>query len=305
MATTVGLSRGPGVLSAAPKPVVPGAVAALGKALAPKPKAPVPGAVQALGNALLKAPRPPASTPPQPAGQSGTHAAAPATPPAAQPTGLDATYYNAALAAGHTAQSTIDGLNANIQNAHTALYGPAGTLEQLRYDQGQAVIAAQNAENAKGGFAQGALGNQIGQIGHVEHATEDADIEKFTQDSDTWNRAITAAWQGLGTDVTALGLASLQRAQAALTGPGGGASGGAASTAPAGTPGSAPAGDPTGSRPPVPVRATAERTSSHPSKPAKGTVGLASGPGVNGWQPPKPAKVGAVSALAKAMNRKK
>src|ERR1019366_9394954 len=43
----------------------------------------------------------------------------------------------------------------------------AAALAQLTYNQGLATTRDQNAENARGGFAQGALGNTLGQLNHA------------------------------------------------------------------------------------------------------------------------------------------
>lgn len=132
----------------------------------------------------------------------------------------------------------------NIANAGTSLQS---TFDQLAKNQALQTTNAQNAENARGGFAQGALGHTVGQIATNTLNVHNADQARYSQNVAAWNSAIAAIEQGVPIEQAALAAASAAR-QAAL-GLTASASAAPAAAAPApGTPGGAPLGTGAGDR---------------------------------------------------------
>lgn len=144
-----------------------------------------------------------ASAPTAPAG-----APTPAAAPPTYPSPYDATYFVDLAASQNKANQQIAGYQRDIANGQTNL---GNTLTQLKYNQGLANTKAQDTENQRGGFAQGALGEQLGQIGHQYQTTASSDTLKYQQDVGNWNAAIAAVQQGMPLEQIALGLASAAR----------------------------------------------------------------------------------------------
>lgn len=207
----------------------------------PKPPGPPKGSTLALrdGPPVYKPPRPAANAAANsggvaPPSGSGTAPDGSAVPP---PSPYDATYYNQLNTATLNANNKINTYNADIANGRTGLNN---TLALLAHNQALAVQRAQDAENARGGFAQGALGQTLGNLNQAYLDTQSADQNKYAQQAAAWNQAIAGVNAGLSTEQIALGLASAAR-QAAITAKSPGTSGGAVSTAASGVT-SAPAG---------------------------------------------------------------
>lgn len=178
-------------------------------------------------------PRGPTTTP------GSTPPSAPGTTPGAPayPSPYDSQYWADLAGATNKAQQQIAGYNADIANGQTNLQT---AVQQLAHNQALQTTNAQNAENSRGGFAQGALGQQEGQIAQNTLQAQNADQLRFSQNAAAWNSAIAGVKQGLSIEQIALAAASAAR-QAALgltsTTPGGPA----AAPAP-GSPGGAPTG---------------------------------------------------------------
>src|ERR1019366_2929074 len=142
-------------------------------------------------------------------------APAPAPTPAAaapQSSPYDATYFSDLAQANLKAGNQIGTYTSDIANNQTNL---AAALAQLTYNQGLATTRDQNAENARGGFAQGALGNTLGQLNHAYLTTQSNDQLHSSQQIAAWNQAIANVKSGLSLEQNALGLASAGRMAAA------------------------------------------------------------------------------------------
>jgi hypothetical protein len=137
-----------------------------------------------------------------------TPAAAPADP-------YDSQYYIDLADATKTANDTIAGYGQNITDARTQLQQ---TYSDLAHQLALNNTAAQNAENARGGFAQGALGTTLGNLAYQNQSDVTNAGIKETADEDTWNTAIQAARDGLSTETIALGMASAARKAALVAG---------------------------------------------------------------------------------------
>lgn len=136
-------------------------------------------------------------------GQGSRSSQAPSTP-----SPYDASYFNSLNIANMNASDRIANLQRNIDQGRTNLQN---SLAELKYNNAQANRNAQLAENARGGFAQGALGYQIGQINH-QYQTREGDLSnKYAQDVQNWQAAINQVQQGLPLTTIALGLASAAR----------------------------------------------------------------------------------------------
>jgi hypothetical protein len=139
-----------------------------------------------------------------------------AAPPPADP--YDSQYYIDLGNATDTANNTIAGYQKSIADAGVGLQQTYADLaRQLALN----TTAAQNAENARGGFAQGALGTTIGNLDIQNQSDRTNAAMKESADEDTWNTAIAAAQQGLSTEQIALATASAARKAALVAGSGG------------------------------------------------------------------------------------
>jgi len=207
--TTFGNTTGwkPPKVTAPPKPPKGGATLSF-----PKPS--VTEGLPTLTGGLAGAAKVVGGTGPAPA--PATPPAAPAPAPGASP--YDATYYADLANATHAANSKINTYNADLANGRTALQN---ALAQITYNQGLQTTRAQDAENARGGFALGALGTTVGQIAHAAQQTSGADTLKYQQDAQNWQNAITAVNQGLSDETIALQLAAGARAAANVAKSGG------------------------------------------------------------------------------------
>src|ERR1035437_8404651 len=191
------------------------------------------------------------------------HTPAPAPAPAAaapQSSPYDATYFSDLAQANLKAGNQIGTYTSDIANNQTNL---AAALAQLTYNQGLATTRDQNAENARGGCAQGALGNTLGQLNHAYLTTQSNDQLHSSQQIAAWNQAIANVKSGLSLEQNALGLASAGRMAAATAknpaaGPPASPSAGAPSAS------AAPAGPAAAAQAPQP----ADQGERHPPQPA-------------------------------------
>src|ERR1035437_350493 len=147
-------------------------------------------------------------------GYQGVPGAPTPAPAAAAPQSspYDATYFSDLAQANLKAGNQIGTYTSDIANNQTNL---AAALAQLTYNQGLATTRDQNAENARGGFAQGALGNTLGQLNHAYLTTQSNDQLHSSQQIAAWNQAIANVKSGLSLEQNALGLASAGRMAAA------------------------------------------------------------------------------------------
>lgn len=160
----------------------------------------------------------------------------------------DSQYYIDLAAATQRANNQVAGYQKDIGDSRVNLQT---NLQNLAHQLALQNTAAQNAENARGGFAQGALGTTLGNIGYANQARASAATTLQGQHEQAWNNAISAAQQGLSTEQIALGLASAGRKATLVANSQGtlGTDAPAAPTAPA-----APAAKPPASKTgPVPV----------------------------------------------------
>lgn len=191
----------------------------------------------------------PDPNPPPTAPQATTPGAAPPSTPGttpgapAYPSPYDSTYWAQLAAYDNHAMQQIAANRQNISNAGTSLQS---AFTQLAKNQALQTTNAQDAENARGGFAQGALGHTVGQIAANTLTVHNADQAKYSQNVAAWNSAISAIEQGVPVEQAALAAASAARQAAlGLTAP----AAPAAATAPApGSPGGAPRGTGAGDR---------------------------------------------------------
>lgn len=163
------------------------------------------------GSAALTGLQPVQPTPVKPAAVPSPGPAAPTSTPAApptQPSPYDSTYYIDLASATARANNQINNYSQDIANGQTGL-GTA--LGQLTQNNGLSVTNAQNAENSRGGFALGHLGQTVGQINQNTLDAQSADTLRFQQDSQNWNNAIAAVRQGLSNEQIALGIAAATR----------------------------------------------------------------------------------------------
>lgn len=184
------------------------------------------------------------ATPPPTAPPSNSASSTPGTP---EPSPLDATYFAQLNQATLGANAKIGTYAADISNSRTNLQS---NLDQLAYQQGLATTNAQNAENARGGFAQGALGTQLGQLNRAYLDKGSGATLTQAQQEAAWNAAMTAAQEGLGaTDLVLRAQSAARAVTAAATdsslgqktggaGAGGAAGGGAGAPGPNDKPGS-------------------------------------------------------------------
>src|ERR1035437_4821380 len=152
------------------------------------------------------APAPAPAPAPTPAPAPAPAAAAPQSSP------YDATYFSDLAQANLKAGNQIGTYTCDIANNQTNL---AAALAQLTYNQGLATTRDQNAENTRGGFAQGALGNTLGQLNHAYLTTQSNDQLHSSQQIAAWNQATANVKSGLSLEQSALGLASAGRMAAA------------------------------------------------------------------------------------------
>jgi hypothetical protein len=162
---------------------------------------------------------PPAPVPTSPAtpgpGQGQTAGTAPAP--------YDATYYQQLQNATLAANLKIGGYQRNISDIGTSLLA---ARQQQSQQQALQTTQLQNAENARGGFAQGILGQNVGQLANTYLTNEAAQARAAQIQQANLNQAIALTQSGLSAEQVALQMAARDRqAQLVATQPGTGSAG--------------------------------------------------------------------------------
>lgn len=268
MAYTGGAGVGaPGKVPTGPRPTRIGREPPSSRPMRPPKGVPGMGVVTSPGMGVTGTPKaqgPPATSPTTP-GAPPVPPSGPGTP--GYPSPYDSTYYTDLAGATNKANQQIGAYNADIANGGTALQS---TLAQLAHNQALATTNAQNAENTRGGFAQGALGQTIGNVNRAYLDTGSADQLKYSQNTAAWNSAIAGVQQGLSIEQIALAAAAAAR-QSVLTGKSGGAVAGVAGPGAGAPPGPAPGA--TGTAPAASKIAPEPRSSHSPGRaPGMGLV---------------------------------
>lgn len=124
------------------------------------------------------------------------------------PSPYDAQYFNDLAISNQNAGNRIANYQYRIDTGATNLQN---AISQLQYNNKIADANAQKSENARGGFAQGNLGYQIGQLNHGYVTQEGNLFTRYAQDKGALDQAIAQTRQGLPLATIALGLASAAR----------------------------------------------------------------------------------------------
>ncbi len=143
-------------------------------------------------------------------------AAAPPPGPVAQtpaaPSPYDAQYFQDLANATFKANEGINQSNLTSANARTNL---ANAFAQMHFQQGLQTTADQNAENARGGFAQGHLGETLGNLNQGFLDRQGNAQTAFDQGEAGRSAARAALASGLSITQAALAAAAADRASAA------------------------------------------------------------------------------------------